>query len=178
MIIMGCTMNTNHWAGKLFVGFLLTSLSVMPESFSQARLHWTWLNPLPQGNNLRGVEKLAAGRYTVVGNSGTILSSANNEKQWEQKRVSSFGDYTSGSATGTLSYQPSFLIPPCNSPINPPSQEFPLQSGTIRVCRLKDMSRNVRRFNSGETKTSRPPDCGTGGIFVGAAGFEPATLRV
>ena len=43
---------------------------------------WYWLNPLPQGNTLRGVQFIDASRGWAVGDGGTIITTANGGTTW------------------------------------------------------------------------------------------------
>src|SRR6476646_2256548 len=43
---------------------------------------WRWQNPLPQGNNLRGVSLVDANTGTLVGDYGTIVRTTDDGNNW------------------------------------------------------------------------------------------------
>jgi hypothetical protein len=43
---------------------------------------WRWENPLPQGNNLRGVSLVDANTGTLVGDYGTIVRTTDGGNNW------------------------------------------------------------------------------------------------
>src|SRR6266446_2088666 len=43
---------------------------------------WHWQNPLPQGNNVRGVSFVDASTGTVVGEHGTIVRTTDGGNSW------------------------------------------------------------------------------------------------
>ncbi|MEK6756184.1 MAG: YCF48-related protein, partial [Bacteroidota bacterium] len=61
---------------------ILLSLFVVGLEITFAQDGWFWQNPLPQGNNLRGVSFTDANTGTVVGWNGTILRTTDGGKTW------------------------------------------------------------------------------------------------
>ncbi len=85
--------------------FAIIFLSLTSQIFPQ---NWFWQNPLPQGNQLRGVSFTDANNGTVVGKAGTILRTTNGGASWinqisgttNQLRGVSFTDSDNGTAVG------------------------------------------------------------------------------
>jgi hypothetical protein len=59
---------------------LFTILFVTLSSFAFAQEGWSWVNPLPQGNNLSDIE-VTANLSVAVGYGGTIMT--NNGSGWK-----------------------------------------------------------------------------------------------
>jgi hypothetical protein len=70
----------------LFIFLFLLTLPVI--SFSQ----WTWQNPLPQGNNLDGVQFVDSNTAFAVGNSGTIIKTTDKGVTWTQLNSGAYQD--------------------------------------------------------------------------------------
>ena len=49
---------------------------------SSSGAQWRWQNPLPQGNNLRGVSVVNANTGTLVGDYGTIVRTTDGGNNW------------------------------------------------------------------------------------------------
>ncbi len=73
-----------------------------------SRAQWRWQNPLPQGNNLRGVSLVTANTGTLVGDYGTIVRTTDGGNSWTIQSSGttqtlwgvSFTDANNGSAVG------------------------------------------------------------------------------
>jgi len=69
---------------------------------------WNWQNPLPQGNNLNGIEVIDPATAIAVGDAGTILTTLDGGQSWVSQRSGtnedllsvSFSDYQNGTAVG------------------------------------------------------------------------------
>src|SRR5215211_4895648 len=69
---------------------------------------WRWQNPLPQGNNLRGVSVVNANTSTLVGDYGTIVRTTDGGNNWTIQSSGttqtlwavSFTDSSNGTAVG------------------------------------------------------------------------------
>ncbi|MBI1803693.1 MAG: hypothetical protein HY033_12800 [Ignavibacteriae bacterium] len=63
--------------------------------FSQSG--WFWQNPLPQGNDLYGVQAFATGTIVAVGSAGTVMTSTNYGLSWDVQRYvgGAFGTFRS-----------------------------------------------------------------------------------
>jgi photosystem II stability/assembly factor-like uncharacterized protein len=70
----------------LFIFLFLLTLPVI--SFSQ----WTWQNPLPQGNNLDGVQFVDSNTAFAVGNSGTIIKTTDKGVTWTEQNSDAYQD--------------------------------------------------------------------------------------
>lgn len=72
----------SRWIIRLFVcGCLVAGPRALP---AQAQVAWTWVSPLPQGNDLKKVV-YGAGQYVAVGDLGTILTSPDGSA-WTAQR--------------------------------------------------------------------------------------------
>src|SRR6266513_296579 len=71
---------------------------------------WRWQNPLPQGNNLRGVSVVNANASTLVGDYGTIVRTTDGGNNWTIQSSGttqtlwavSFTDSSNGTAVGEV----------------------------------------------------------------------------
>ncbi len=69
---------------------------------------WNWQNPLPQGNNLNGIEVIDPSTAITVGDAGTILTTLDGGQTWVPQRSGtnenllsvSFSDYQNGTVVG------------------------------------------------------------------------------
>ncbi len=90
---------------KISLMLLLTNLP----SFSQQPDNWMWLNPKPQGNNLRAMDFVNDNTGYAAGNYGTILKTTDNGNEWiklntdftDQLLSLDFVDVSTGFAGGT-----------------------------------------------------------------------------
>jgi photosystem II stability/assembly factor-like uncharacterized protein len=66
---------------------------------------WTWRNPLPTGVSLNGIAHTGGNNYTVAGDFGTILQSADGGETWVHRQSGTLQNlgalYFSGANTGT-----------------------------------------------------------------------------
>src|SRR5689334_7802585 len=78
------------------------------DSYASANGQWVWQNPLPQGNNLRGVSFVDATTGTVVGEYGTIVRTTDGGSSWTIQTSGTtqtlwdvtFADVNNGTAVG------------------------------------------------------------------------------
>ncbi|OQY79859.1 MAG: hypothetical protein B6D45_00230, partial [Ignavibacteriales bacterium UTCHB3] len=75
--------------------FLLTAL-MSGFIFAQAGLEWQWLNPNPQGNQLRAVQYLSSTTWYAAGFNGTFMKTTDAGANWQFIHSASWLDVTNG----------------------------------------------------------------------------------
>ena len=96
-----------HWSGR--TGFREAPGPFIPEANRGALgRQWFWQNPLPQGNDLRGVSFIDANTANLVGAYGTIIRTTDAGSSWtietsgttETLWAVSFADVNDGTVVG------------------------------------------------------------------------------
>jgi photosystem II stability/assembly factor-like uncharacterized protein len=84
--------------GRILNAALTALLILASANLSPAQSGWQWANPLPQGNDLLGVDAIDANTIIAVGKLGTALLSSNGGFQWRTLDVTTNSDLTLRSA--------------------------------------------------------------------------------
>src|SRR6266478_2900126 len=73
-------------------GFLLLAAANCSISQTGPQSGWNWANPLPQGNDLLGVDAIDANTIIAVGKLGTCLKSSDGGFNWRKLDVATNPD--------------------------------------------------------------------------------------
>ena len=99
-------MSSNSRRAHLLLVISLSLAAVSPQSLSQST--WSWLNPLPQGNGLSGMDFVDANNGFAVGKRGAAIRTTDGGVHWTSVSTMiaqdlhdiSFGDLNTGIAVG------------------------------------------------------------------------------
>lgn len=78
---MNCNLSTIKYPARYrYFNICLLLFATLLSAYAQSS--WTWQNPLPQGNDLFGVQCIDGNTIYAVGSAGTILKSTNGGFRW------------------------------------------------------------------------------------------------